>query len=65
MGETILAFKAFHSSDDFINWQKEKPRVICQVSPLVFSMGADISDTGKTVDAVVNAGCFVIYHADE
>jgi len=64
MSEPILGFKAFNTEADFISWQKETPRKIFQVSPLIFSMGADINETGKTVDAVVNAGCFVLYTAD-
>jgi len=62
--EPLLGFKIFNTETDFINWQKETPRKICQVSPLIFSMGAEINETEKTVDAVVNAGCFVLYTVD-
>ena len=64
MSEQILGFKIFNTETDFIDWQKETPRKIIQVSPLVFSIGADISQTGQTVDAAVNAGCFVVYVVD-
>jgi hypothetical protein len=60
MNNKILGFKIFHTELDFIDWQKETPREVFQVSPLVFSLGADISKNGS-VDAVAKAGCFVLY----
>lgn len=61
MSKTILGFKTFSTEIDFINWQKEDDRNIAQVSPLVFSMKANISETETAVHADVNAGCFVLY----
>lgn len=61
--KNLIGFKVFKDETDFLNWQREKERVIFQISP--WFNNVDVQGDEQSVQATPNTGCFVTYTVDD
>lgn len=61
---TILKVKVFNDTEEFEEWQKEVPRNITSVNPILLSMDAKTDTAGENITANLNFCISVIYFED-